>query len=50
MDLSFTPEELKFRDEVRAFLKAKLPKDIAEKIVASEFGRIINASLAHNKP
>lgn len=30
MDLEFTDEERAFRDEVRAFLKAKLPSDIAE--------------------
>jgi len=30
MDLSFSPEETAFRDEVRAFLKDKLPADIAK--------------------
>ena len=32
MDLNFTPDELAFRDEVRAFLKARLPSDISERI------------------
>ena len=32
MDLNFTPEELAFRDEVRAFLREQLPADIAERI------------------
>ena len=33
MDLRFTDEELAFRDEVRAFLKAELPAPIRERIV-----------------
>jgi alkylation response protein AidB-like acyl-CoA dehydrogenase len=33
MDLQFTPEEQRFRDEVRAFMKASLPKEISDKIV-----------------
>ncbi|MDR0274384.1 MAG: acyl-CoA dehydrogenase family protein [Burkholderiaceae bacterium] len=32
MDLAFTPEELKFRDEVRAWVKGNLPPDIAGKV------------------
>ncbi|NLY27796.1 MAG: pimeloyl-CoA dehydrogenase large subunit [Alcaligenaceae bacterium] len=32
MDLQFTPQELAFRDEVRAFLKEKLPADLAFKV------------------
>lgn len=32
MDIHFTPDELAFRDEVRAFLEARLPKDIATKV------------------
>jgi alkylation response protein AidB-like acyl-CoA dehydrogenase len=32
MDLSFNAEELAFRDEVRAFLKDKLPREISEKV------------------
>ncbi|HBZ44233.1 MAG TPA: pimeloyl-CoA dehydrogenase large subunit [Maritimibacter sp.] len=32
MDLSFTQEELDFRDEVRAFLDEKLPKELSEKV------------------
>ena len=31
MDLNYTPEERAFRDEVRAFLAEKLPKDVAAK-------------------
>ncbi len=31
MDLSFTPEELAFRDEVRSFLAEKYPADIKER-------------------
>jgi len=33
MDLAYSPEELAFRDEVRAFVKAKLPADIARKVL-----------------
>jgi len=33
MDLRFTAEELAFRDEVRAFMRAALPDDIRTKIV-----------------
>jgi len=32
MDLNFTPEELAFRDEVRGFLRARLPRDISERM------------------
>ncbi len=32
MNINFTPEELAFRDEVRAFFKAQLPTDIAAKV------------------
>ena len=32
MDLAFTPEEQKFADEVRAFVKANLPADIRDKV------------------
>ncbi len=32
MDLSFTPEEEAFREDVRTFLAEKLPQDIAEKV------------------
>jgi len=32
MNLNYTPEELAFRDEVRAFLDQKLPADIADKV------------------
>ncbi len=32
MDLQFTPEELAFRDEVRAFLKDKLPEELSHKV------------------
>ncbi len=34
MDLSFTPEENAFREEVRTFFKEHLPKDIRDKLVA----------------
>jgi alkylation response protein AidB-like acyl-CoA dehydrogenase len=36
MDLNFTPEELAFRDEVRSFLKDKLPARIAAKTKAGQ--------------
>ncbi|THJ35717.1 pimeloyl-CoA dehydrogenase large subunit [Lampropedia aestuarii] len=36
MDLNFTSEELAFRDEVRAFLQAKLPAEIAAKTKAGQ--------------
>ena len=29
MDLAFTPEEQKFREEIRAWVRESLPKDIA---------------------
>ncbi len=38
MDLRYTDEELGFRDEVRAFLKDKLPDDIRERLVDGEHG------------
>ena len=34
MDLSFTPEELAFRDEVRSFVRENLPASIREKLSA----------------
>ena len=34
MDLSFTPEELAFRDEVRQFLKEKLPSRLSDNVRA----------------
>jgi hypothetical protein len=33
MDLDYTPEEQAFREEVRAFVRANLPQDIAEKVL-----------------
>ena len=33
MDLTFTPEELAFRDQVRAFADEKLPADVARKVL-----------------
>jgi alkylation response protein AidB-like acyl-CoA dehydrogenase len=32
MDLAFTPEEQKFREEVRAWVHANLPKEISDKV------------------
>ena len=32
MDLAFTPEEQAFREEVRAWVRANLPLDIAHKV------------------
>ncbi len=32
MDLAFTPEEQKFADEVRAFVRANLPPDVRDKV------------------
>ncbi len=34
MDLSYSPEDLAFRDEVREFMATKLPTDLAEKVRA----------------
>ncbi|HET7730659.1 MAG TPA: acyl-CoA dehydrogenase family protein [Usitatibacter sp.] len=34
MDLSYSPEEAAFRDEVRAWLRANLPDDLREKVAA----------------
>ncbi|QBF30641.1 acyl-CoA dehydrogenase family protein [Thalassococcus sp. S3] len=40
MDLSYSPEEIAFRDEVRAFLDAKLPKEMSDVIRAGgELGK-----------
>ncbi|MBB96470.1 MAG: pimeloyl-CoA dehydrogenase large subunit [Rhodobacteraceae bacterium] len=36
MDLNYSEEELAFRDEVRAFLDEKLPKEISEKVRRGE--------------
>src|SRR5215831_6028563 len=36
MDLRFTPEELAFRDEVRAFFSSALPDSIRDKLVANK--------------
>ena len=33
MNFNYTAEELVFRDEVRAFLRDKLPRDIAHKVL-----------------
>ena len=35
MDLRFTDEELKFRDEVRAFIRDNLPDSVRDKLVAA---------------
>lgn len=32
MDLAFTPEEQKFRDDIRAWVRANLPQDISHKV------------------
>ena len=32
MDLNYSPEEIAFRDEVRAFLSEKLPPELAAKV------------------
>jgi hypothetical protein len=32
MDLNYSPEELQFRDEVRAWLQSNLPRDLKEKV------------------
>jgi pimeloyl-CoA dehydrogenase large subunit len=36
MDLRFTPEETRFRDEVRAFFRTEIPKSIRDKIAVGE--------------
>ena len=36
MNLQFTPQEEAFRAEVQAFLKDKLPKNIANKVKAGQ--------------
>ena len=36
MDLRFTPEENAFREEVRAFLKEKMPEDIRKRMADGE--------------
>jgi alkylation response protein AidB-like acyl-CoA dehydrogenase len=33
MDLNYTPDELEFRDEVRAFLQQRLPHEISRKVL-----------------
>ena len=37
MDLSFSPEEVAFRDEVRAFFKSALPRDIQRRQYRGQF-------------
>jgi alkylation response protein AidB-like acyl-CoA dehydrogenase len=37
MNLSFNPEEIAFRDEVRAFFKAALPRDIQRRAYRGQF-------------
>ena len=32
MDLAFTPEEQKFREDIRAWVQANLPTDISHKV------------------
>lgn len=32
MDLQFTPEQVTFRDELRAFINARLPSEIRERM------------------
>jgi alkylation response protein AidB-like acyl-CoA dehydrogenase len=32
MDLAFTPEEQKFREEIRAWVRENLPKEISNKV------------------
>lgn len=36
MDLRYTPDEIAFRDEVRAFLREKLPEPIRQKMIDGE--------------
>ncbi|MGR4038035.1 acyl-CoA dehydrogenase family protein [Pseudomonas sp. 910_21] len=36
MDLSFTPQEEAFRDQVRSFLAERLPTDLSDKVAAGE--------------
>lgn len=38
MDLRYTPEEIAFRDEVRAFLKDNLPEDVRQRLGNGEYG------------
>ncbi len=33
MDLNYTPEQLAFRDEVRAFVRASLPHEVSRKVI-----------------
>jgi len=40
MDLNFSPEEIAFRDEVRAFLRTHLPAELAERV---KTGRVLRA-------
>ena len=46
MDMSFSPQELAFRDEVRAWLKAEMPPHIRDKAAVSKgrrFGNYVKA-------
>ncbi|MFM8588608.1 MAG: acyl-CoA dehydrogenase family protein, partial [Limnohabitans sp.] len=36
MDLAFTPEELAFRDEIRTWVHANLPREISDKVHAAQ--------------
>ncbi|MNZ41872.1 Acyl-CoA dehydrogenase [compost metagenome] len=37
MNLSFTPDEIAFRDEVRAFLRAELPERISSRVLQGKY-------------
>ncbi len=36
MDLNLSPEEIAFRDEVRAFIKAELPAELQRKLILGQ--------------
>ncbi|MBV8125589.1 MAG: acyl-CoA dehydrogenase family protein, partial [Paucibacter sp.] len=36
MDLNFTPDELAFRADIRAWVRANLPEDISSKVHAAQ--------------
>ena len=49
MDMNFTADELAFRDEVRAFIKAELPPALKKKLIDGEVPNTEDTVLWHRK-
>ena len=48
MDLRFTPEENKFREEVRTFLTTEVPKSVRDKTAVGEHLSKADMVASHN--